>query len=314
MEIKEFESKIKKYITDFRRTEAERGEIADSKFYLKPCQITVVWFQNEDQSRDLQVFIFTHWDEEEDLEVEIHGPVKFSEFMKFSKSFIKQEKWSRSINIENYPDPSIFHLHKPFFDAEYQYSKIVELILFKAYDLLKAKIFQEANDYRYHNWILYSKFQDKDIDAEIEKLFKEQKVKAEVSEDRGIFKGVYTYFYPNLWIGPPPAISFEDRINDVPLSKFLKGYKTSFKERDLILKSNGYIALETKDGEIPTEEVNLIMALVFLSGKDITSITRWDLMSITFEKSTGRPLLVKFSEITERSRLHHESTSRISEF
>ena len=87
MEIKDLRTKIIEYITIFREKETELGEIAESRFYRMPCQVAVVWFQDEDKNHDLQLFIFTHWEEEKDLEVDIQGPVKFADFIKFSKNF-----------------------------------------------------------------------------------------------------------------------------------------------------------------------------------------------------------------------------------
>lgn len=314
MEIEELKSKVKKFIIEFRKIEAEKGEIGDSQLYLVPCQTTMLWFQNEKKDDNLQIFIFTHWNDEKDLEVDVYGPIKLSEFIPFSKSFIEKEKWSRTVNTDDSSDLLKFNWNKPFFDERYQYSKIIELILFEAYK--KSKKDKSPLNYRnfqYLYWIFTHKFQDMNISNEIEKLFQKQYGIRDVDKNSNIFRGVYTYFYPPLWIGPPPSISFEDRINNFFFSEISKTYKTNLKGYDIILKSDGFIALEIIKQKKAIDMINLIMALVFLSGIDAWSIGDRDLMSIVLEKSSNFILEEGYYDTNIRYKLRLESKGRLSE-
>ena len=80
MGIEDLKSKVRNFIIEFRKVEIEKGEIATSLFYAVPCQVTMLWFQNERKDYNLQIFIFTHWNNKQDLEIDIYGPINFSEF------------------------------------------------------------------------------------------------------------------------------------------------------------------------------------------------------------------------------------------
>ncbi len=314
MEIEELKSKVKKFIVEFRKVEAEKGEIGDSQFYLVPCQTTMLWFQNKKKDYNLQIFIFTHWNDEKDLDVDVYGPIKLSEFIPFSKSFIEKEKWARTVNTDDSIDLLNFNWNKPFFDERYHYSKIIELILFETYNKSKKdKSPLNRKNFQYRYWIITTKFQDMNIGNEIEKLFQKQSSIRDGDKNNNIFRGVYTYFYLPLWIGPPPSISFEDRINNFFFSEISKTYKTNLKGYDIILKSDGFIALEIINQKKAIDMINLIMALVFLSGIDVWSIGYRDLMPIVLEKSSNFILEEGYYDTNIRYKLRLESKGRLSE-
>ncbi|KKK45573.1 hypothetical protein LCGC14_3165260, partial [marine sediment metagenome] len=133
-----------------------------------PCQITVIWIKKADVNRDFQIFIFTHFEEFKDLLVDIKGPIQYSEYIEFSKTFLKEERWSHAANTAQYNSFDITNLDMPLIDEDYPFSAVLEKILAKGLDLLQINFPISFHGIMDECWMISERFQDRNLDNFLE--------------------------------------------------------------------------------------------------------------------------------------------------
>lgn len=321
MESENLKSKITQFVKGFRESfnrllEEEKKKVSPSfKVVTRiPCQITVVWMQEPTKNRHLQVFFFTHFEDLGDLQIEIVGPFKPLEFSRNVKNLLNEDRWSRKVVK---PQITIFRvgdLDKPLPGEEYPYSSLIEKILAQAYIFFKKEL--SIFIYQIDHWIIHERFQDKDIESFIKtNLIRSAKTTVSDSSMKRI-KCQCTYFFPPCWIGPKPAVEFEDRLKKVQASKYIKSYNTKLKDKFVRFESNGSIALETENWEEALKLINLLMAVISISGRELISAGRWDLVPIVYEEyetNKYRVLSQAYLNPTERSKMKMDMYHSITE-
>ena len=205
MEIENLKSKITRFVKRFRegfdRLPEEEKKKVNSSFKavtITPCQITVVWMAEVTTNRNLQIFIFTHFEDLEDLQVDIVGPFQPSEFSNSAEKLINADKWSRKVIQPKIMLMGEGDLDKPLTGEEYPYSSLIKKILAQAYQLKHKGV--PLTLYHSNYWVIWERFQDKDIESFIKtNLIAPTKPIESDSSIRKI-KCRYTYFFPPCWV------------------------------------------------------------------------------------------------------------------
>ncbi|MBZ2164477.1 hypothetical protein [Methanobacterium spitsbergense] len=119
------------------------------------------------------------------------------------------------------------------------------------------------------------------------KLRKKQKLIKPINENREkkFIQGYGTFFYPPIWIGdqfPNPSLS--DILSRKPLVKFTKTIQDiNYKNKILIIKSDGFVAIEETDRKKATKKLNEIMAIALLFDIPVSIINESELGEVKID-------------------------------
>ena len=315
LKIKHYVKKLRIELPKLPEDRLNQIALSDKEIIRTPCQITIIWMQETANNRNLQIFIFTHFDDLEDLQVDVVGPLEPPEFISTVEELLNEDKWLREVK-----DPQAWvyqdgNLDKPLPGDRYPLSAFVSKIVARAYDLHNIK--PKLSIYDSHFWVIHEKFQDIDIEAFIELSLQRHGISHVSEKPIKTIKCQYTYFYPPCWIGPKPVVELRDRINDVPAKKYIKSYFYKIHDRIVVCDSNGYIAIESDNWDDALELINLFMAVISISGRGLMSAGRWDLAPTEYqeyETNKYRIRIMSIFDLTARSSIRNEMNIPISQF
>lgn len=284
--------KLESWIKDFiiySREQSQKTDFIPDDF-KSPCQIDVIWLQDTNLKTDYQIFVFTKWQDVLDLNFELEGPKNISDIINTFDSFIKKDKWTKTLDDETaigntYSEAleeSFLHFIKNFDQNPFMRNKIRN----------RMNVAKDC-----FAWVFDGKIQAKDV-KDIFKMVYEHELKDHENSQQEVSipkpvpakemdKGYATFFYPAIWIGNGPNPSFNDRLRGVSLGAYIKNiYTTDYKGRSLIVESDGFLAITETNKEKALDLLNEIMGTALLLKIPNIKIREFELIHVEIDPKT----------------------------
>ena len=305
-----------------------------------PLQAELIWIERRKHDIDFQILVFTHFSEIEDLDIQIHRPLKFKDrenYIQKLDEIVHTDKWAKRkflkfIKIsQNEPD-------------ELPYSKIYENIISDA----KERFFIFFNDYvltdrfelpyiypgsRVYKdifyWIIFGNIKHLDIkehvknelikyqqgkeqEKEIDKIIESPRIQKKFEEQKKHeINGFGTYFYPPIWIGEYPQQSIEEKLTDQKVGSYVKNIvKTTYKGRTLIIQNDGYLAISESNEATAIDLMNEIMGTALLSDMGVYVIRKSEVGRITIDTRTWKFTFYETPQNSKHQILERERRKR----
>ena len=277
----ELQNWIKKLVIEFRNQydllspDEQKRNISRLDDFSLPCQINTIWCQFHDIN--LQIIIVTKWEDREDLEINVYGPIESKDIIKKLENILEEEKWNRSFDKdERYSlakgkNKYSTILKGIFINSFTNYKRDISLKAFKGY---KEKPFVPNKGYFAKDafyWICQGKMQDSDITQIINEIFKDIKKNKKtlirkITKKENRIKGYGAYFFPPIWIEDEPEISLEDVITERPLTDYYtkSAYQTKLNNRILLFHKDGLIIIGDEDKNEALKYLNLVLSIACL--------------------------------------------------
>ena len=286
----ELQNWIKKLVIEFRKQydllspDEQKKNISNLDNFSFPCQINVIWCQFYDIN--LQIMIITKWEDREDLEINIYGPIESKDIIEILENILEEKKWNRSFDkdercsLAKGENKYSTRLKGIFINSFTNFKRDISLKAFKGY---KEKPFVPGKGYFAKDafyWICQGKMQDSDITQIINEIFEDIKkdkktLIRKITEKENRIKGYGAYFFPPIWVEDEPEISLEDVITERPLIDYYTkpAYQTELNNRILLFHKDGLIIIGGEDKNKALEYLNLILSIACLYNYPSFAIT-----------------------------------------
>ena len=284
---------VSSFREEFKKLSPREREVVFSSLsdLSEPCQFLVIWAKDP----EFQIVLVVRSNNLEDKLIEIYGPIENNKLIEFIENevfksriveIIGKEKVEISLvtalrNIRSYFDP-LMGASKSLFGGRWRiYTNI-------PFDTPYSVC-----------WIVKGNLQDFNIKGLVANFIEEIKSAAKPSppsppsppkEEKIILKGFGTYVYPPIWIGKNlQTISFKEKVMGGSFLANLEKDRIieTYKNRPLVIRKDGYIAIgETNKGEAQ-ELLNEIMSVLLIRGVQTNVIREGDLGEATITETGG---------------------------
>jgi hypothetical protein len=284
---------VSSFREEFKKLSPREREVVFSSLsdLSEPCQFLVIWAKDP----EFQIALVVRSNNLEDKLIEIYGPIENNKLIEFIENevfksriveIIGKEKVEISLvtalrNIRSYFDP-LMGASKSLFGGRWRiYTNI-------PFDTPYSVC-----------WIVKGNLQDFNIKGLVANFIEEIKSAAKPSppsppsppkEEKIILKGFGTYVYPPIWIGKNlQTISFKEKVMGGSFLANLEKDRIieTYKNRPLVIRKDGYIAIgETNKGEAQ-ELLNEIMSVLLIRGVPTNVIREGDLGEATITETGG---------------------------
>lgn len=284
---------VSSFREEFEKLSPREREVVFSSLsdLSEPCQFLVIWAKDP----EFQIVLVVRSNNLEDKLIEIYGPIENNKLIEFIENevfksriveIIGKEKVEISLvtalrNIRSYFDP-LMGASKSLFGGRWR-------INIAPFDTPYSVC-----------WIVKGNLQDFNIKELVANFIEEIKSAAKPSspstppsppkEEKIILKGFGTYVYPPIWIGKNlQTISFKEKVMGGSFLANLEKDRIieTYKNRPLVIRKDGYIAIgETNKGEAQ-ELLNEIMSVLLIRGVPTNVIREGDLGEATITETGG---------------------------
>jgi len=262
--MKELDMWIKGFVAQFREeynqlAEVEKPQIVSSlDNFLPPCQIEIAHFINPEK----QLFIVTHFQDRNDLEIVLHGPAEAYDCIDLLETILNESKWDRELSsIKGRTFRSIL---EDFFIGQVDWirraSKPTERRIGSKHSLAEGGFV----------WHVDGNICDIDSSKLINDLVAMARrrvniVTAPSPPPKPIIRGYGAYFYPQIFFGELPKLTFRERLSGRLFWLLeVKALDTEYKGHRVVVTRNGFIAIGIEDKARALEALNEIMATALL--------------------------------------------------
>jgi len=309
-------------ITTFRGeasklTPDQRLKISNLDDLSSPCQVDVLWFQNERFKIDCQLIIYQHFRDRADLEICIHGPIPFHEAVNELDRILGHEKWNQELALEE---------RYLIEDGERTLRRILEGIFISALDELErytlSLAFAESgkpviiSQKRYVTkesfaWFVWGNICLMEPTEIVNKIIGEVVIKApkpspkldiDTKATKTELKAYGTYFYPRIWIGEIPKRSFKEKVQKQFFPKSMDNIVTKYKGFLTIVQQDGLLAIANENKIEVLDMLNEIMGVALVLGLSCFAIREPEVGEIQID---GQTLAIKgfgMSLVSDRTR------------
>lgn len=290
-------------------TAEEKAIISNLDDFRAPCQIEVIVLGNPQLGITNQIWLFSHFKDEPDLNIIIDGPINSVDARSKLPEISKSNRFERLL-----PEKTRFLGAKTYRDLiESHLLSLVESVRNLAVRKLwseelpregvsvKRMLSEEA-----FIWEFQGVLDSKAIDGIVTQIMKAAKDKTRQKEQaqaptgppkRNEIKAKGTLIYPHVWIGSRPLHSFEDDVNDrmyaqqrrrigpdetIVFDKVGKLFGLTTRE--------GLVAITLEDNALALRILNSFMSLMTLRGTPALAIRENELVELTLDPNTGKVL------------------------
>lgn len=298
----EMQNWIKKLVIEFRKQynllspDEQKRNISRLDDFSFPCQIDVIWCQFHDIN--IQIMMVTKWEDREDLEINIYGPIESKDIIKILENILEEKKWNRSFDKdEGYSLAKRKNKYSTILKGIFinSFMNYKRHILSKAFKGYKEKPFVPVKCYFAKDafyWICQGKMQDSDIIQIINEIFKNakkiKKVNIKKTTEKECVKGYGAYFFPPIWVENEPEVSLEDVITERPLTDYYTkpAYQAELNNRILLFHKDGLIIIGEEDKNKALRYLNLILSIACLYNYPAFVITENELGDLTIDQDS----------------------------
>ncbi len=290
----EFVLWLRKFVEALRSRVREEPSLADGllnlDWFLEPCQITALWFVEP----EVQVLIVTHFDDVEDLAIDVYGPAPTYNFVEIATKVVEKDWWNR----------------KPV-SGKKTYREQIEWILAWVKHLLEEAIFMEptmqilskhiidigSKDFL---WRIRGSLLSFDVNELVDEIIADaqdnlqgrkkglesiskERISREKSEE---VAGYGTYIFPFLWLAEPPELTLQQKLKGIvypfEVRKIVKEFEVLGSR--VVLFNDGFVFVEAKSKRLALKVINLFLASMLLNGIQVYACREADLASASLGK------------------------------
>jgi len=263
--MKELDAWIKGFVAQFREeynrlTEAEKPRIVSSlDNFLPPCQIKVAHFINPEK----QIFIATHFEDRNDLEIVSHGPVEAYDCVDLLETILNEPKWDRELLVGK--GRTFRSMLEDFFIGQVDWitraSKPTEQRIRSKQSLAEGGFV----------WLIDGDICNLDSSKLIDDIVAMARRRAEIvtrppsPPPEYKIRGYGAYFYPQIFFGELPKLTFRERLSGRRFWLLReKALETEYKGHKVVVTKDGFMAIGIEDKTRALEALNEIMATALL--------------------------------------------------
>jgi len=282
-------------------TEDERRHVSNLDKFDSPCQLEVVWLRSSKMKLDYQLWVVTHFQDEPDNSVIIHGPILSEEIQDAFAAMIESERFNRSVPeearymgvnsyrglIEGQLLGFLGQFKREAIQQIWSQKKVPTGVFMKQWLTRDAFI-----------WIARGEPKTVDYDSVLKHIMLkapptmgrapapaiEKKVKKKA-------KGFGTYIYPHVWVGSRPVRSFREQI----MNQMRDGPELPFRPLEAVftrrisniyvaVTNDGFVAIGIKNRYKALQALNTFMVLLTLEGVPAFSVRDSELGELTIDK------------------------------
>jgi len=295
----------------------QRLKISNLDDLSSPCQVDVLWFQNERFKIDCQLIIYQHFRNEADLEICIHGPIPFHEAVNELDRILGHEKWNQELALEE---------RYLIEDGERTLRRILEGIFISALDELErytlSLAFTESgkpviiSQKRYVTkesfaWFVWGNICLMEPTEIVNKIIGEVVIKApkpslkldiDTKAPKTELKAYGTYFYPRIWIGEIPKRSFKEKVQKQFFPKSTNHFFPKYKGFQTTIQQDGLLAIVNEDKIESLDMLNEIMGVALVLGLPCYAIREPEVGEIRIDSETLAIKGSTMSLVSDRTR------------
>lgn len=297
-------ARLREWLTSFvakfreeyeKLTDFEKKQVSNSDDYRAPCQLEVFWMKEP----EFQLLVTTHSSERSDLEIIINGPYEAHRFLDEIEKIMEEPRWKE-----------IPPIREPFFVAEENkltYADFFASILRSKIEQIKNSIFSKIEGPSLSNgtilgstgwvWMFYGNMSELDYITITDRIIKDIRGRAKAIRERPKeqkppppkLKGCGVYFYPPIWVGEFPKLTFRQRLRGdylFPWLKYKKEFDYSFGKYKLILNTDGFLSLNVERKETATAVFNTIMGTALMLGIQAFVVRESEIADVDIDPSS----------------------------
>jgi len=297
-----------------KRLKSGPGFIEPAYDLRAPCQVDAIWVENRERDFDLQVLVFTHWTDIDDLTVNVRGPLGTDAITDSLVQMLAEEKWSRQLGGPiayvapgGEPPTCAKILENTLGNVVSGFKRhVLSSVLSPSRKLSKPVAGMTLLDMD----CSYGRLQEMDVDSVVASIiaeaFKDQ-AGTPTTRSRAIpmeVRGYGAYFDPPIWIGEVPQLSRRERISGTADTYFTpKILDTSYRGRAVILNRDGFIAVVDDSSDHALEMLNEIMSVALLLRIDASHVSPGDLCELQVDPVRKEVHSKSYFRESARSRL-----------
>jgi len=277
--------------------------LSNLNWFLEPCQITALWFTNP----EIQILIVTHFDDVEDLTIDVYGPTPAYTFAETALKVAEKEWWKRRLSPED----------KKHYVGIETYRDLIENVLVSVKHFLERAPFIKPNPIIQQKtalvftrkdfvWFIRGNLTVLNINRIVKKIVDEAKAnlqqkartqkqketqiergKSQTITELGIVKGYCTYMYPFLWIGEVPKLTLQQRLRGIVFPSDLRKIvqEVEILSTKTLIFNDGLIFAQTEKKKLALKIINLLAASMLINGIPAFVSRELDLIEAVFDKS-----------------------------
>jgi hypothetical protein len=284
----------------------ERQRVTNLDQFSSPCQLEVIWLRSKQLDLDFQLWIVTHFENEPDVEVFIHGPIESEDAQEALATIPELTRYNRPlpeearyIGVKSYRgliEGHVLGLIREFRRAA------VHQIWSSVHPQPAVQMKQWLSPDAFV-WVLRGSPETVDYKTIIENIVSEarrvvgaQQPTQPKPEAKEKTKGFGTYIYPHVWIGSRPVPSFKQQIADqmydamrFTIRPSKPVFATQINNTYVLATNDGFVAIGLQDRSQAIRAMNTFMALLTLEGIPAFAVSDGELGDVTLdEKGIGQ--------------------------
>ena len=312
-----FRQLIDNFREEVSKLTPERKRISNLDDLSFPCQVDVFWFQNQQHHLDFQLIVYQHFEDREDLEINIHGPMLFHKAISELDSILSRDKWNRALaKNERYFIEDNDRTFRRIMEGEF----LMALEELRTYTLnsiftesvqsviITKKIYVTQESSAWFVWGDICSKKPEEIINDVVRQSINQVPKPKLKSDtykevqKSVIKAYGTYFYPPIWIGEIPKRSFMEKAQRKFLPQHREHFSIKYKGFQLIIQQDGLIAI-VNDNKIEALDIlNEIMGVALILGLSCLAIREPEVGEIDIDDETMEIKGSKMNLVTDRTR------------
>ena len=299
-----------------RLTPDERNCVSSLDDFRAPCQLEVILLENRQLRIIDQLWIISHFKNEPDLTIIIHGPIssvdatsklpEISESKRLERSLPEKTMFLGAKTYRDLMEGHLLRLTESFRSISLQKLWSRQLPKGSSSGLIgsKMRLSEEASTWEFHG-ALNSRAIGVIINSIMNAAKKEARAKGQAKpaveaikrKDINEIKAKGTYIYPHVWVGSKLEHSFKDDLNEKMYAR--QRLHIGFAETIVFEKVGNIHGLVTKEGLVAVtvedniaalQILNSFMSLLTLRGIPALAMRENELADLTLDPNTGKIL------------------------
>lgn len=312
----ELEEWLRSLIQEFRTQyntlpESTRKYVSNLDNFNPPCQVLALWVAEPEE----QYLFVTRDSNRPDLEIKAVGPLPLSRVLE-SMETILEEPWLQKPldKSDHFLAGSYRDLLEDIFIGlvnRLRYEVLVPTRNTKETHVGPKMIYAKGGFY----WDISGNLTQLDVKKVVEEIIAQAPKQEQFARTQReaptqtqpvqaeIVKGHGTFFYPPVWVGKLPEVSFRQHLFGMQLFPLVEGFTASYKGRVVRIMQDGYVALGEPDKAKCVRFLNEIMGTSLLSGLPVFAIRENDIGEVSFRKDSKMIEQIAFPVSPDRARL-----------
>ena len=289
-----------------------REAISNLDDFAEPCQLEVFWLRNSALALHLQVWIVTHFSDQPDLTIILHGPIESNEAVDILPRLGDSPRLRRPLvdshvsflGVQEYRDLVQAHLIGAVREFRGLAIQKIWRADFKAGN--ESKSLMSGRDFAWQVNGPPTRLRAKSMvngimsqarsGAASRRREREQPPAKQVEQGPPRVRGHGTYLYPHVWIGERPSVPFPERLRQAAFQPpqfmaLMARIPTVLHEKHAGLtftaSQDGFVTVSIEPRNEALSFLNILMALLTLGGAPALAVRDEELGEVAVDARTG---------------------------